>query len=171
MTLFHGARTFGRYGGTRVSGEFVNQALALFRQGVGASDARQILRLTGFRFRNQAITDFWREQRHLQQAGRALRFLREDFKPGPRTLTRVNRFFARRYQFSGVVRVTDPAMGVEREFNVSFGSDRLPTRAEIRERFEAIMERAMDTGQRGGYFGEIGEILDVEITAAMEGMQ
>lgn len=143
------ARTFGRYSGVRVDSAFAQQVLSLDRQGIGTVAARAALRTVGFRFRDSSFNAVRNEARLVATRGLRLRNLRLDARPGANTLTQTNREFSRNFQYTAQVQMIDPITGAISELPVSFGDDRLLTKAEIIERAEAIAEQVADKGGIG----------------------
>lgn len=167
MTLFRGERVIGRYGGSPVTSLFRQQVLAIQRAGGGVVNARTLLRNAGFRFRNQAVTDIFREIRGIDAKATRLNSIRNDFRPTRATISRVNMRFRTRFRYSGRVRLRDALSGERIDFNVTFGDDRLLTSGEIREGIERIAEKGMAKGGPG-YFEE-PELVSVSLTSVLEG--
>lgn len=132
--------------------------------------ARTLLRGTGFRFSNQAMTDLFREFRSIAAKSTGLRNIPLDFRPGINTVSRVQMSFRTRYQYTGIARLRDFDTGIIQDVAVSFGDDRLLTRRQIEERIRAIGEQVADKGGIN-YELETADVDDIIMTAVLEGLR
>lgn len=160
------ARTFGRYSGVRVSSEFVQQINSLFRQGIGTTQSRSLLRGAGFRFRDSAFNSVRNEIRLTSIRGSRLDSLRLDARPSRNTLVQTNREFRRNFMYTARVDIINPETGEISSLPVEFGDDRLLTRAELIERAESIAEQVANKGGPGSDVAE-AEVGQVHLTGAM----
>lgn len=162
-------RIFGRYGGVGVTNTFFNQVARAFYEGARVTETRAGLRATGFTFPNQAVTDIFRELRTIQSRERGLNSIRNDARPGPLTLTPVNRNLGRRYQYTARVTFGETEIFPSKVEGRQFTSDDLLTAGEIRERFAAIVERSLETAINNGCLEEDVDV-DIQLTAVLEGI-
>ena len=160
------ARTFGTYSGVRVDSAFAQQVVSLHRQGIGTVQARSALREAGFRFRDSAFNAVRNEARLIEVRGSRLDSLRLDARPSVNTLTQTNREFQRNFQYTAQVQIIDPLTREIRELSVSFGDDRLMTRAELIERAESIAEQVAEKGGPGSDVADAA-VGQVRLTGAM----
>ena len=151
----------------RVSSEFVQQVSSLFHQGIGTTQARELLRGAGFRFRDSAFNAVRNEIRLTVVRGGRLDNLRLDARPAGGTLVRTNREFRRNFFYTARVDLIDPETGDIFSLPVEFSDDRLLTRAEMIERAEAIAEQSAEKGGPGSDIPE-GEVGRVHLTSAMQ---
>lgn len=158
----------GRYGGVPVRGDVLQRMNQAFRGGLGVTRTREILRTEGFRFRNQVVTDRFRELRTADAASGNLQFLSPNARPGARTLIQRNIRSRTRYTFTGNLNFIDPADGSRAVRTFQFGTDELLTRSQIEAKAREIansIQAAQDINEKYEF---VFELQDIELRHAFE---
>lgn len=128
------ARGSGRYGGVPVRGDVLNAINQSFREGLGVTRTREILREAGFAFRNQVITERFRELRLADSVSGNLRFINQNARPAGGTLVQRNIHARTRFTYTGRLRFLDTISGQRADKPFQFGSDTALTRNQIETR-------------------------------------
>lgn len=161
-------RGSGRYGGVPVRGDVLNAINQSFREGLGVTRTREILRTQGFTFRNQVITDRFRELRAADSVSGNLQFVSPNARPARQTLIQRNINSRTRFTYTGRLRFHDPVSGdsVIRPFQ--FGSDENLTRSQIDARARQIANSIQAAQDINPSYEEVFELEDIDLLNAFE---
>lgn len=131
-------RGWGQFGGIRVSPNRVSRLSRIARETSTASEMFRVARSAGIGIRDSAMAAIRREQLEITSKVRGLSALRNDFRPGPRSITQVSIVRAKRFEYRTATRVFSTETGEITKYTRFYSSDPL-TGGEIKARAGEII--------------------------------
>jgi hypothetical protein len=115
------------------------------RRGLSANRILLELREAGLGIRRQTFLALVREVRGAEQVGNALNFVRYNFKPSAALFQPTEAYLRSRYIVFAEARTRELLDLLGRPVGAAFGFERIPTRGELQERVQDILEEVVET--------------------------